>query len=116
MILYNSIGSYFVISSNHNLIGGANVSGGQNFGNLISGNTTGQGILVGDGTGNSICGNWIGLTADGLTPLPNIMASARSLLRTAPATRRVFAVAFQPAATRRGDKFFTSCLINIVRR
>lgn len=55
-----------VILGSHNVIGGDQ----QEFGNVISGNTD-YGFYQGNGTGNVIIGNLIGLTANGDVALPN---------------------------------------------
>ena len=60
------------ISSASNTVGGSATPPGTPPGNVISGNTsTGVSVCCAQGSGNSIRGNIIGATADGLTSLPN---------------------------------------------
>ncbi|MCB8979004.1 MAG: hypothetical protein H6657_16445 [Ardenticatenaceae bacterium] len=61
--LGNAIGVY--ITGENNTVGGTNSLAG----NVISGN--GNGIRVNSGTGNVLQRNYIGVTRDGSTPLPN---------------------------------------------
>jgi len=68
----NTIGGVFLTAgATGNFIGGT-VPGARN---VISGNTNGPyydyGVLVAGASGNTIEGNYIGLGADGLTPVPN---------------------------------------------
>jgi CSLREA domain-containing protein len=53
------------IMGNNNLVGGANSS----ISNVISGN--GVGVIVSSGNNNTILGNYIGVTIDGTSALPN---------------------------------------------
>lgn len=64
----NNIGISFYDAASNNVIGGDSVTKG----NIISGNTTHGVFISGSGShANSFGGNTIGLTANGLSPLPN---------------------------------------------
>ncbi len=59
---------YLHAESENNLIGGANIDGGDWYGNIIVGDTF-SGITNDGSSGNTITGNWIGVLADHSVPL-----------------------------------------------